>query len=110
MSGLFQRIAQWLANELIIERLAKSSAFQRFAMKTVRAQEKTAEIGKKAGEKIAEKSTMARDETASVFQELKAAARKDLGIKETPQKEVPTGNIFDRIKTAIKEDLAREGK
>lgn len=45
--GLFGRIAQWLANEIIVKGLANSPAFQRFA---VRSSEQAKELSKSAAE------------------------------------------------------------
>lgn len=45
--GLFGRIAQWLANEIIVKGLSNSPAFQRFA---VRSSEQARELSKSAAE------------------------------------------------------------
>ena len=43
MAQLIQRIAQYLANEIMVKKLSKSRTFQRAAMKTVHA-EKAAKV------------------------------------------------------------------
>jgi hypothetical protein len=78
MANLFQRIAQWLANEIIVDKLAKSRTFQNFAMKTVRGQEGAANMGRKAAEKVAEKKRLAAKETGNIFDKIKEEIRKDL--------------------------------
>jgi len=45
--NLIGRIAQWIANELIVKGLSKSPAFQRFAVRT---HETTQQLAKKAAE------------------------------------------------------------
>lgn len=45
--GIFGRIAQWLANEVIVKGLANNPAFQRFA---VRSSQRATELSKSAAE------------------------------------------------------------
>ncbi|PXF46892.1 hypothetical protein BWQ96_03421 [Gracilariopsis chorda] len=45
--GLFARVAQWLANEVIVKGLANNPAFQRFA---VRSSQQAKELSKTAAE------------------------------------------------------------
>ncbi|KAI0565200.1 hypothetical protein FGB62_21g418 [Gracilaria domingensis] len=45
--GLFARVAQWLANEIIVKGLANNPAFQRFA---VRSSQQAKELSKSAAE------------------------------------------------------------
>lgn len=47
--SFFQRVAQWLANEIIVKGLANSPAFQRFA---VRSSQQAKEVSKSASEAL----------------------------------------------------------
>eukprot|EP00730_Choanoeca_flexa_P016723 TRINITY_DN7965_c0_g1_i3.p1 TRINITY_DN7965_c0_g1~~TRINITY_DN7965_c0_g1_i3.p1 ORF type:complete len:109 (+),score=18.73 TRINITY_DN7965_c0_g1_i3:88-414(+) len=50
--SLFQRVASWLANEIVVKSLAKAQWFQRFAQSTHKHVSKLSEEGAKHAEKL----------------------------------------------------------
>lgn len=62
--GLFGRIAQWLANEVIVKGLANNPAFQRFA---VRSSQKATDLSKSAAEAA---KSMSESQTVAQFRQV----------------------------------------
>ena len=56
MSGFFLRIANYIANELIVKGLANNRSFQRFALRTADHVEKVKVTGTAHSEKIAKEA------------------------------------------------------
>jgi len=56
MSGFFLRIANYIANELIVKGLANNRSFQRFALRTADHVEKVKVTGAAQSEKIAKEA------------------------------------------------------
>lgn len=70
--GLFGRIAQWLANEVIVKGLANNPAFQRFA---VRSSQRATELTKSAAEAA---KNVSESESVAQFRKVRASPRAQL--------------------------------
>lgn len=66
--GIFARVAQWLANEVIVKGLANNPSFQRFA---VRSAQQAQQLTKSAAEAA---KTMAESENISQIRKVRRAA------------------------------------
>ena len=78
MSGLFQRVAQWLANEILVERLAKSKTMQNMAMKSVRTTEKVANAAARSKEAVGTSKKELNRSVTGFWAEMKEEIKKDL--------------------------------
>ena len=69
--SLFQKVAQYLANELITKRLAQSQSFQRMAVRTHEHVSKTQAIAKSQGETVGKTLNSTSKQAAEAFQKQK---------------------------------------
>lgn len=80
--SLFQKIAQYLANEIFTKRLANSRAFQRWALKTHEHVEKSQDFAK-VGQKHAAKHVESMHKgTKGFFSEVAQELKKEWGMKK----------------------------
>jgi hypothetical protein len=78
MSGFFMRIANYIANELIVKGLANNKNFQRFALRTATHVEKLQKEGVQHQEKVASQVKEHVGFMGKFFAALRAEVNKDL--------------------------------
>mmetsp|Transcript_14513 Transcript_14513/g.17945 ORF Transcript_14513/g.17945 Transcript_14513/m.17945 type:complete len:83 (-) Transcript_14513:1448-1696(-) len=82
MSQLFQRIANFLANEMITKRLANSRAFQRWALKTHEHVEKGQDLASTGHKHVSKHAETIHTETKGFFTQLREELKKEWGLKK----------------------------
>lgn len=85
MAQLFQRIAQYLANEVITKRLANSRTFQRMAVRTHDNVSKTQDVAKQHSKVVASSLNQTTKQASAVLQEHKSFVAQ---VKEEVLKEL----------------------
>lgn len=82
MSQFFFRVANYLANELIVKGLANNKSFQRFALRTSENMKKIQTDGLKNGDKVVEEMTATVSKKAGMagrfLDALRAEVKKDI--------------------------------
>lgn len=123
MSGLVQRVASWIANEIVVKKLSQSKGFQRMAARTVENIDKAeSAIGNKGSQMARAKESVAK-ESGKFWESMKDEIRKDFqqtvgkpdkaighkgaqmtpAAKESAKKE--TGNFWEVMKEELKKDF-----
>ena len=77
MSNFVARVANWLANEIVVKKLSQSQGFQRMAAKSVRNIDNVQKVVEKQSQKIAETKSGFGQEASNWFKVLKEEAKKD---------------------------------
>lgn len=87
--SLFQKVAQYLANELITKRLAQSQSFQRMAVRTHEHVSKTQDIAREQGKSMGKTLDATSKQASDAFQkqrgfvaEVKDELMKELRLKK----------------------------
>lgn len=93
----FARILHWVANEIVVEKLANSRSFQRFAVRTADSIEKAkAMTAEKLQQSIEDVPRMVKD-----------------SMQKPPQRQVPRPggvSFFDALKEEIAKDFGKGGR
>lgn len=77
MSGFVNRVASWLANEVIVKKLSQSQSFQRAAAKTVEKMDKAQSSVGSGASKIADMKSGFKSESSKFWEVMKDEIKKD---------------------------------
>jgi len=92
MSFIVKILTGWL-QEHAVDRLAQNKTFQAFAVRTVdgleEARRKAAEMGRQAADNPEEAAAAAKEQLSSVWDALKANAKRDLDAFIAAQRDAP---------------------
>ena len=78
MANFINRVASWLANEIVVKKLSQSQGFQRMAGKAVRNIDSAQKLAKNQSDKISQTKTGVKQDVSEWFRVLKEEAKKDL--------------------------------
>uniref|UniRef100_A0A7S0ZDT4 Uncharacterized protein n=1 Tax=Timspurckia oligopyrenoides TaxID=708627 RepID=A0A7S0ZDT4_9RHOD len=92
--NIIARVAQWLANELIVKGLANNPSFQRFAVRTHEQTQKLAEKAAKSSKELAESESVRalKDEAEA---RARSASKTAIGLGEL---------LMENVKKALYHD------